>query len=452
MMMGQSSSYAEIVVKISPARMWGSGSVTLTGSRMKEAKRTYDALIYTHLQIPALTRPDKPPPGQPQEVAGIPLAGTESLTVKWSRYQEYLAAFVEGEKAPSYMRERLLEALPPGLESIFSVPLPTSQPVRLWWASDTPELEDIPWELATHRGRSDPQGRFFFVRGLPPDNPLPILPIDQRLRLAFIHDPSYTHPALHEAINALSPMIEVIDMPQFPRKALEEVAHKGYELVHIVADGVVSSAFEGILYFHGGRSTSPEISPGELSALLRGSRVSVVSLSEQNYSDPDVVNIGGQLVPSVYRAFSALASSRLPLPTMVAPLGPLKPDDMKFFWTNFYNGLGDTLSLQKTMARTVIGNYPAPVAVFLRHPLEVLFRRRSQTRAKSATPPADPNVIGADLQLSNDLVAQLKAHGELYGSLPESVSKFIESESVRQEGLSSTLEPWLTTEEGEQEQ
>lgn len=447
-MIGQSSSYAEIVVKITPARIWSSGSVKLTenvSSRLSEAKRSYDALIYTKLDIPRLERPTTPPPGQPGEIAQLPLAGQETLTVRWSRYQEYLAAFVEGEKRPSYMRERLLETMPDGLESIFSEPLPTSQPVRLWWASDTPELEDLPWELVSYRPRSDPE-RFSFVRGLPPENPLPILPIGERLRLAFIHDPSYTPQPLQDALTNLTGTIEVIDLPEFPRKALEQVVKEGYELVHLVADGVVSSAYEGILYFHGGRSTSPELSPGELSSMLRGSRVSLLTLSEQQYKSPDVIDIGGQLVPSVYRAFAYLASSRLPLPSMVVPFGPLEPSDMHAFWNNFYNNLGETLSVQRAIARSRIRDYPAPAGLFLRHLHEVLFRRQSAA-TKSSQP--DPSAIGAELQVSQNVIQQLKANRDLYGSLPESVSKFIESESARQEDLTTALDPWLTPEEGE---
>lgn len=448
-MIGQSSPYAEIVVKINPARIWTANTARSTGDDdygLREIKRTYDALVYTHLELPKLKRSEKPPAGQPDNVAGLPLAGREKLTVRWSRYQEYLAAFVEGEKAFFQRGERLLETMPVGLESLFSDPLPTNQPVRLWWASDTPELEDLPWELVTYRGRNYPADKFSFVRGLPPDNPLPILPVGERLRLAFIHDPSYTPHALKAALHDLPANIELIDLPEFPRKALEQVAHEGYELVHIVADGIVSSAYEGILYFHGGRSTSPEISPGELSAMLRGSRASVLSLTKQEYSSPDMVNIGGQLVPSAYRAFACLASSRLPLPTMVVPLGPLPPPDMHELWKNFYTGLGETLNLQKAMSRTQIRGFPAPMAVFLRHLHEVLFRRRTPTDQPLK---ADPTTIGAELQLSKQLVENLKAHNEAYGSLPDSVSKFLESESVRQEGLATALDPWLTPEEGE---
>jgi len=62
---------------------------------------------------------------------------------------------------------------------------------------------------------------------------------------------------------------------------------------------------------------------------------------------------------------------------------------------------------------------------------------------------ADPTQIGAALQLSHELVEQLKAHNEDYGSLPDSVSKFMESESARQQDLSTALDPWLTPEAGE---
>lgn len=455
-MIGQKSSYAEIAVKISPAHLWSSGSVRLTsdvGSRLSEAKRSYDALIYTHLNIPTLSPPEKPPPGQPREVAGLPLAGKEELTVRWSRYQEYLAAFVEGDKMVYHMRERLLETMPEGLEVIFSQPLPTTQPVRVWWASDTPELEDLPWELATHRGRSYPAEKFSFVRGLPPDNPLPILPVGQKLRLAFIHDPAFTPPPLVQAIHTLPPTIEVVDFPNLPRKSLEKVAQEGFELIHIVADGVVSSAYEGILYFHGGRSTSPEISPGELSALLRSSRASVLCLSEQDYSNPDTIPIGGQLVPSVYRAFACLASSRLPLPTMVVPLGPLQQPDLHAFWSSFYAGLGETLSVHHAMARSQLKGFPPPVAVFMRHVHETLFRRKPAARRGAINQPRaiepDPAAIGAELQLSHELLEQLKAHNKTYGSLPDSVNKFIEKESARQGDLAASLDPWLNPEEGE---
>jgi len=448
-MIQQIFSYAEIVIKISPSRSTTSSprQFSGSGSPSKESKRTYDALIYSKFPVPQLTVPERTPVGQPNEISGLPLIGRERITVRWSRYQEYLAAFVEGDKAPYLMRERLLEVMPGWLESLFTQPFQSSQPVRVWWASDTPELEDLPWELLTYGSANQPAARLAFVRGLPPETPVPILPIGDRLRLAFIHDPSFTPPALLNAIHNLSSQnIEVVDLPEFPRKGLERVVQEGFELVHIVADGIVSSAYEGVLYFHGGRSTSPEISPGELSAILRGSRVSVLSLTAQKYSNPDTMTIAGVVVPSAYRAFAYLGSSRLLLPSIVTPLGPLQDHQVDSFWSTFYNTVAETLSLQKGMLSGRATGGPMPIALFLRHPYEVLFRRRGPAAAPDE---ADPSQIGAALQLSHELVAQLKAHNEAYGSLPESVNKFIESESIRQQGLATALDPWLKLEQGE---
>lgn len=447
--------YAEIVIKVAPARLTTRGRPQppspVQSSPYAEAKQTYDVLIYANLPLPMISGSAELPPGQPETIAGIPLAGVERITVRWSHYQEFLAAFVEGEKGPDIMRERLLETMSSGLEELFyGPPLLTSQTVRFWWASDTPELDDLPWELLTLRGRSYPPEKFSFVRGLPPEAPVPILPLTGRPRLAFIHDPSYTPPPLLDAIlQADSSTLEVVPMPEHPRKALERVVTEGHELLHIVADGVVSSAYEGVLYFHGGRSTSPELTPRELSSILHGSRVSVLGLTGQEYSDPDTMPLGEWQVPSVYRAFAYLGGSRLPMPSVVAPLGPMPPQGLHHFWSKFYAGLADTYSLHRAMVRAQKGAMPTPVALFLRNPHAVLFRRVSGA-SKSAVPDVDPTQIGAELQLSHELVEQLKVNSEQYGGLPASVSAFIADESERQASLSSALDPWLTPSEEEE--
>lgn len=452
-MIGQTSRYVEIVIKVAPARVTTRGQPQPSSgqsSPYREAKQTYDVLVYANLRLPMISPSSKPPPGQLENVAGLQLAGVERLTVRRSHYQEYLAAFVEGEKTPELMRERLLEMMSSGLEQLFyGPPVSTSRTVRLWWASDTPELDDLPWELLTLRGRNYPIEKFLFVRGLPPEAPVPILPLEGRPRLAFIHDPSYTPPRLLDALLQTNfPELEVIPMPEHPRKALERVVAEGHELLHIVADGVVSSAYEGILYFHGGGSTSPELSPRELSSILHGSRVSVLGLTGQEYSNPDMMPLGEWEVPSVYRAFAYLGGSRLPMPSVVAPLGPIRPNELHHFWSHFYRGLSDTFSLHRAMVRAQKSAPPTPIALFLHHPHAVLFRRVSA--GSGGSPGVDPTQIGAKLQLSHELVEQLKVNSEQYGGLPESVNAFIEGESARQESLTSALDPWLTPSEEEE--
>jgi hypothetical protein len=444
-MIVRASRYAEIVIKVSPARLNTRQQLSsIESSRDTENKRAYDALIYTSLSLPNISPAKKTPPGQPDSVAGMPLVGVEQIKMRWSHYQEYLAAFVEGEKAPYLMRERLLETMSSGLEALFSQPPQTSEPVRMWWSSDTPELDDVPWELLTLPERKLPLERFSFVRGLPPDTPLPILPIDSPLRLALIYNPSYTPNTLVDALGE-QPNLEVTLMPFFHRKALEEVAAKGYELIHIVADGMVSSAYEGVLYFHEGKDPSEEISPGELSALLRSSRANLLCLTNNDYSSPDMVQMGDWVVPSAYRAFAYLGSSRLALPSIVAPLGPLEPSMLYKFWKDFYQELSGSFNLHKAMAKALTGAMPLPMALFLRHRQETLFRHGDTTdRTK-----ADPAQLGTALQLSQSLIEQLKEYNEIYGSLPESVNTFISNESARQQDLSSALDEYLTPEEEE---
>lgn len=453
-MIGQMSRYAEIIVKVAPARVTTRGQArppATEGGRLREAKQTYDVLIYANLPLPMISAARELPPGQPDAIAGIGFVGVEQIEVKWSHYKEYLAAFVEGIKVPEMMRERLVETMSPGLEELIYGPPLGPQTVRLWWSSDTPELEDLPWELLTQPGRRNyPPEKFSFVRGLPPETPVPILPLEGRPRLGFIHDPQFTPRPLLDALLQLDgPELEVVPMPEHPRKSLERAVAQGFELLHVVADGVVSSAYEGILYFHGGRSTSPELPPRELSATLRGSRVSVLGLTGQDYSDPDTMTLGDWQVPSVYRAFAYLGGSRLPMPTVVAPLGPLPPEDLHRFWKHFYRGLADTFSPHRAMVRAQKAAGPTPVAVFLRHPQPVLFRRVTDA---TPAPAADPTQLGAELQLSHELVQQLEVNSDLYGGLPESVRAFIVQESARQAEISSALDPWLTAsdEEGQQ--
>jgi hypothetical protein len=453
-----SSPFTEVVLRIIPARMTTSErqSSSESFSSSESTKRLYDVLIYTDLDIPGIRRQTAPPPSQRETIAELPFAGSERITVHWSKYQNYLAAFVEGEKAFYMMRDRLLEALSPGLQSLFKNPPMSVKPIRLWLNGDTPELDDLPWELIANLNYNRPPDQFLLVRGLPPETPAPIVPVGEKLRLALIHQPLFTPPALLDALRTLPKEIEVIEMTESPQKALERTVKEGYEIVHIVSDGIVSLAYEGILYFHGLDSQSAvspssfqssvggesQISPGELTVLLQNSRVSLLCLTEQDYSNPDLVQIGSYKVPSAYRAFTYLGGSRLALPNVVAPLGPLMDHQTNRFWGEFYKNLSETFNLSQAVTRARSENTPLPVALYLRSSLDVLFRREEHQ------PEVDPVHLDAALRLSRDVVSQLKAHSAMYGELPESVSEFLNSEETRQKSLSEELEPWLTSEEG----
>jgi hypothetical protein len=240
-----------------------------------------------------------------------------------------------------------------------------------------------------------------------------------------------------------------------PRQALQRAVREGYELLHIVADGIVSLAYEGILYvpdhFQLRDPTSPKIPPSELSGLLRGSRVRVLALSPPQ-GNPDVVPIGGYLAPSAHRAFSYLGRSSLPLPSIVAPLGPLDDQVLFKFWDGYYRGLGETLRIEEAMAQGQLDVWgekydPIAMALFLRQPHQYLFRRRPPT---GRTTEEDPTQVQVQLEVSQDLVARLRVMGTHYDELPENVTKFIDRESARQERLATELDPWLQPPEDEQ--
>lgn len=233
-----------------------------------------------------------------------------------------------------------------------------------------------------------------------------------------------------------------------PREALLQAVREGYELAHIVADGTVSLAYEGILRL-GDPSTKSklELAPSELSALLRGSRLSILGLTEQESSSDKTIVIGSYAVPSAYRAFVYLGNSRLPLPNIVAPLGPLDDWQMNQFWYGFYSSLAATLKIEEAMASGRSGGSMA-MALFLRQQHRRTFQRLEPTHE---APEVDPNQVFADLQVSSAMVAQLRALGDRYGELPDTVHQFIDSESKRQEQLTTALSPWTQVQEGEDE-
>ena len=438
------SRYADIFVRLLPSRSNRDETWSKRGST-----RSYDAFVYTDLPLDNLSPVERAPessvysrtsaPRNPSVFASQPLVAQERLIVRKSRYQEYLAAFLEGEKTPYSMRDRLIETMSPGLEMLFSGAHLADEGVRVWWGdAETPEIRDLPWELLAYSSRSQEGGRFSFVRGLPPP-PSPLVSVEQ-LRLALIHDPACTPAPLLQAIDDLPPGIEVIRMPKHPRASLLEAVKNGYELLHIVADGLLSLAYEGILSLPG--TTSPEVLPGELAGMLRGSRVTCLGLTPLEGSSPDVVDIRGRKVPSVYRAFAYLGGTRHPLPTTVAPLGPVSDEQVYQFWRGFYSSLAETPQVDVAMAHGQTGGAPVPMALFLRHLYGRLFRRRQGEQPRGV----DPIQLNVDLQVSRDLVDQLKVLG-MQHDLPDSVRDYLNSENARQERVAEELDGWLESEQ-----
>jgi hypothetical protein len=432
----------EIYIRLSPAlHTLREEFRQSTTSSVGEMTSSYDAYIYTHMSIPGLGQTGSSNlPNTIDPLTSMPLRAIEHVVVRWNRYQEYLASFFDGTKDPMKMRAKLFETLSPGLELFFEgYPLGDSG-IRVWWSCESPELEDLPWELLIYSKRGGASD-LSFVRGQPPSTSVPKVPFSGELRLAFIHTPGLAPTWLTNGLGQLPPAIQVIPMTSDPREALEQAAREGFELVHLVVDGIVTAAYEGVLYFHG--NPSPELPASELSTLLKGSRVSVLGLTEADTSNPDVIQIGPYEVPSAFRAFAYLGRSPLPLPNLVIPLGPHLPHQLEWFWHNFYANIGESLKVEQAMA-SARAAIPKPettaMALFLHQDLQHTFHRLEPTES---TPLVDPLQANADLQQSLNMVSQLNLLKEKYGDLPESVQKFVRTESIRQAKLQADLEPWV---------
>ena len=210
----------------------------------------------------------------------------------------------------------------------------------------------------------------------------------------------------------------------------------GIELLHICADGIVSLAYEGVLYQYGDQR--PELSAHELSEHLRGSRVSVIGLTAQTGANPDVMNVNSREVVSVYRAFACFGSSRVPLPSITAPLGPTQPARDVEFWRAFYTHLGGSHDLERALAEARYAAPAAPYALFLRHAHRKLFRT-----ATTPFPAAHaPERMAFDLSKSLEVTTQVRALSEKYGSLPAYLSRFAEQETEHQKTIEAELDVW----------
>jgi hypothetical protein len=422
----------DVIVRIPPARSAPGQGTTTT--------RSYDALVYSERDLRlGQSQTHRAPP----QWRDLPLRGGAQLRMSWERYQDYLACFYEGEKGPQEMRVRMRRAVSSDLLPFVDELVASPQPCNVWWGSDCTELDDMPWELLfSPEGGLPPPPNFTFVRGLPPETPPPILPLTGPLRLLWSDTP-WVPPWMRGLFTQQAlPGVQTIAHTGPVREALRRAADEGIELVHLCADGVVSLAYEGLLYLHG--DARPELSAHEISHALRGSRVCVLSLTEENYAHPDLMDVGGREVVSVYRAFTSLSSARVPLPSMVSPLGPVAADLAERFWRGFYTGLGQTHRLDGALAG---GRQSAPgstFAFFARHFLGKLFRA-SQARAV----PDRPERMATALRSSQAGTEQLRSLGEKYSALPDYLHRFMEAEGVRQKTIEAQLEEWARPEEDE---
>lgn len=486
-MRGRSSRYTEfIVMVVSPP---SDPSALQQVKDQLEHARSYSALVYGNIHVPGLVPCDDPPKDQPAMLSNLPLMACEKVVVSWTAYKKYKSAFYQGEHAASELltSDEIFKELSPGLVSLLSGQAIGNRPLRIWWTCASPGLVHLPWELLAYEGAGYASGEFYFVRGLPPAEPVPKLPLSGNLRLAFIHEPSSTPAELKEALQAI-PGIDLTDMTKPPLEALQDAVRDGFELVHLVSDGSVSLAYEGFLYLRkpSGVGRSPNLSaaaarsgvravfnfvrkfesilpkkwgeklnrsfsdtldietlsPNQLSALQRGSRLAVLGLSPPRSADANINRLNDTLLPSIYSAFACLGNSPLPMPNIVSQIGAAKPENLKTFWRSFYTELANGLEIEKAVSKGLKESVSLPIALFLRQNLGTTFKRE--------TAPDEANVtqINAELQQSKETLKRLL---DLKDSpLSDIVADYEMTASVRQQQLQTQLDPWLEEEEIDQ--
>jgi hypothetical protein len=414
----------DVIVRIRPA--------TRQRSQQQSGSQSYDVFVYSPLRLPVSPSTTT---SVPEPFPEVPLAGIERLTIHPTSYQAYLASFLDGEKGLPLMRDRLFETMSPGLQQLLRNP---QMDLRIWWSSAAPELDDFPWELTANSIGTGGARQIVLLRGAPPRTPIPILPVENSPRLAIIGAIN-RRPHWVDRLSAEFPQIvKPLDLPL--REAIREAAQEGFELAHVFSDGIVSNALEGILYDHDATSGRHELPPRELSGMLAGTRIAILALSRSEDTNPDQLMLAGRAVLSAFRAFAYLGAASLPLPTIIALLGPVPESMIGEFWWRFYRelitGWHLTRSLQQAQQDFPIG---LPIALFCRHAVGRLFQQ-----SESVAPVDNQRMeVWQDLLQSQQLFAALAPLGEKYrDGLPQSVQHFMTSLEGRQTRLRETLDTW----------
>jgi hypothetical protein len=206
-------------------------------------------------------------------------------------------------------------------------------------------------------------------------------------------------------------------------------------------DGIVSLAYEGVLYRHG--DPVPQLPAGEVSQLTAGSRLSLLSLSDQTAPSPDVVQISNREVASAFRAFAYFASTKVTLPSMVLPIGPTPETSAKAtFWDTFYRQLVTSHDADTALALARFEAPGSPHSLFLRHAQGKLFRGAEPTMRKVEHPERLAMQVRGFVEANN----QVQALNERYGTLPDYLHDLMSDEKQRQAEVQADLEDWARPE------
>lgn len=423
-----------VVVRISP------DTETSAGDDSPERKhRPYLVFLYSTLRPGQVPRTGAARQWDPQFVLRLPLTSVEHMDLDPDITASLLPGYLQGTVDPATLGRALLRAIPSSVRSLIDEKT-TAGPVRIWWETDATELVDLPWELAFHAsGPGGQSSRAHLVRGAPPPEEQPVLPVTGPLRIAVLATPATPPRVLEDAFAPDTAGLKVTWLEGSPLEALRQVAREGIEVLHICADAFISPGLESVLYFPW--AESPELPLSLVSTTLLGSRVNVISLT---YAPRPGELVGGAGLPLAYQAFAWIGSSPLALPTVVTLLGPMEPELEEASWADLYRDLVQSLDIEHATEQARQATSWSSYALFLRNTHGRLFLRRDDPFEFE-----EPAALDAELAISKELTSVLERYRESIGGLkgvPDDVLGDLEGvmqeQGARQAALTERLQRW----------
>ncbi|MBN2549269.1 MAG: CHAT domain-containing protein [Anaerolineales bacterium] len=358
------------------------------------------------------------------------------LPMDWARHAAKMRSKLgEGSSLPPDLLLQggylLWQALPPEARQPLEQAV-SDQPVRLKISSNSPTIDDLPWEWLND-GSRPPFALLEEVRlsrsvpirlAMPPMSiqpPIRVLVVLTNPRDQSLLDPVRELKAIRSRLSRRPYKVRLLDEPSF--SALAEALQEGPHIVHYIGHAGVDRG-QGNLILHSASDVTQWISAPELSKLLPPT-VRLLCLSTC-FTAPNYQILG---LPRL-----AHATANYRLPTVVTNRYPVQEAGVRLFWRAFYAGLvqqDGNVNEGFHLGQSAVAGDPDTQADWGSYSLVIRDQTGEALRLERATEKS-PDQYTAQIQaqfatqLANDLAQQLRAYGD---SAPENLQKLFEEEA-----------------------